>query len=428
MRASSLAFTSVWGFVDQALISASNFSVMVLLARQLGPQDFGVFVLEYTALLFAASIQTAVITGPHNVLGAVRADSAYAQFTTSLAIGQGILSVTVIAVTMVAGLALQYSDSTVSGDVLILGPVIAAWQMQEFIRRVLYTQSDYLGAFSNDLAAYGGQILLLFTVSQSSNLSIRSALFTIGLSSGVGVLLGLSQLRPNILWYVDSGHLREDLIETWAYSRWLIGSSLSYWLSGQLYFLLAAGFVGAQGLGTLRALQNLLAPTHILLRTVDSALPSATARAFNATGLEGVVRLLRRTAVPGAAGMAVYCLSVAVCSMQLTKHVIGPQYQDYYWIIPFYSLVYFLEYLSVVAAVVLKGVGDTRSIMWSTTLSAAISLSAGVALVAWYGMAGVVAGLLIHGITVNVVLWWCVRSLARTSGDREDQRHQDSNP
>jgi hypothetical protein len=41
---------------DQALVSGANFATNVILARELGMRDFGVFSLTWMAVLFAASL------------------------------------------------------------------------------------------------------------------------------------------------------------------------------------------------------------------------------------------------------------------------------------------------------------------------------------------------------------------------------------
>ena len=69
------------GVADQALISLASFVTMVLLARGLSPEEFGSFTLVYAALLFAGSVQSALITQPHAVLAATRSGSAYTRFT-----------------------------------------------------------------------------------------------------------------------------------------------------------------------------------------------------------------------------------------------------------------------------------------------------------------------------------------------------------
>ena len=61
-----------WGVADQMLISATNLITMILLARGLHPEAFGSFVLAYSILLFANSLQSGLITQPHNLLGAGR--------------------------------------------------------------------------------------------------------------------------------------------------------------------------------------------------------------------------------------------------------------------------------------------------------------------------------------------------------------------
>src|SRR4051812_32461616 len=84
----SLLRFSAWGLADQALISATNFVTMILLARGLGSSAFGLFVLMYTCLLFANGLQTALFTQPQNVLGAERRGDAYERYTSSTAVGQ----------------------------------------------------------------------------------------------------------------------------------------------------------------------------------------------------------------------------------------------------------------------------------------------------------------------------------------------------
>src|SRR5579863_6758098 len=71
----------IWAVADQAMISGSNFTTMVLVARGLGdPAQFGIFTLVYSALLFSNQLQSALITQPHNVLGSARHGQEYAAY------------------------------------------------------------------------------------------------------------------------------------------------------------------------------------------------------------------------------------------------------------------------------------------------------------------------------------------------------------
>ena len=73
-------------------ISAANFVTMVLLARGLTQADFGGFTLVYSVLLFANSLQSGLVTQPHNILGATRRGEDYIRYTTSTAVSQLVLA------------------------------------------------------------------------------------------------------------------------------------------------------------------------------------------------------------------------------------------------------------------------------------------------------------------------------------------------
>src|SRR5688500_11827853 len=150
-----------WGLADQVLISATNFITMVLLARGLGPESFGEFVLVYTAMLLANGLQNSLIIQPHHVLGATREGADYRDYTASSALAQSVLAILcALLALLAAGVALGWGWPG-AALLLALAPAIAAWQFQEFVRRVLYTEARLGEAFVNDLVSYGGQTLAI---------------------------------------------------------------------------------------------------------------------------------------------------------------------------------------------------------------------------------------------------------------------------
>ena len=80
---------NVWAIADQVLISGTNFVTMILLARGLNSAAaFGAFVLVHSILLFSNSIQSALVTQPHNVLGVSRHGADYVRYTSTSAVNQ----------------------------------------------------------------------------------------------------------------------------------------------------------------------------------------------------------------------------------------------------------------------------------------------------------------------------------------------------
>src|SRR4051794_29561414 len=82
-----------WAVADQVQISAANFVTVVFLARGLTPALLGRFTLVYSALLFANSLQSGLITQPQNILGATRRGDDYRRYTSSTALGQCLLAI-----------------------------------------------------------------------------------------------------------------------------------------------------------------------------------------------------------------------------------------------------------------------------------------------------------------------------------------------
>ena len=58
-----------WALADQAMVSGVYFLTGILLARYLGLEEFGRFTLAWMAVLFANSIQHAMIIAPMMSIG-----------------------------------------------------------------------------------------------------------------------------------------------------------------------------------------------------------------------------------------------------------------------------------------------------------------------------------------------------------------------
>ena len=145
-----------WAVADQLLISAANFATMVLLARGLSQEDFGSFTLLYLVLLFANSLQSGLITQPHNILGVTRHGGDYICYTTSTAVSQLFLGAVAALAALAAWAVARYAAWRVAPLLLTLAPSIVFWQLQEFVRRILYTERRPAAAFVNDSISYGG--------------------------------------------------------------------------------------------------------------------------------------------------------------------------------------------------------------------------------------------------------------------------------
>jgi hypothetical protein len=144
----------LWTVADQAVISATNFVTMLLLARQLTPSAFGEFTLVYTGFLFANILQNTLVSQPMNVLGPAPAGAEYARYLSGTLFSQ-IIIMSIELLVCAALAATAYARGWHIAPLLLgVAPAVVAWQLQEFVRRALYVQDRLAGAFMNDLIAW----------------------------------------------------------------------------------------------------------------------------------------------------------------------------------------------------------------------------------------------------------------------------------
>ncbi len=405
--------TSFWGLADQTLISVTNLATMLILARTLGSSEFGVFVLAYTALLFLNGIQVALVTQPHNVLGQNRPVGDYVRYTSSTALGQVVLSATLSAGAMAGALAATSFSARAAAILLALAPAIAAWQLQEFVRRVLYTEGRLETAFAVDLVSYGGQVGTLLTLVSLTEIGAPSALYVVGATSAVGAALGGWKIRHSLGRSADAAGLREN----WIFGRWLAAALAASWLAGQLYIYLTAAMLGAAAAGGLKAAQIVLGPLNTFFLFLFTILPIGYARTRSRTGEAGLHRALTLTYAATAPFVLVYCLAVAILANPILRLLYGATYSRYGTVVVLFSLYYFVLHPVYLLTCVLNAKRQTRPLFMGNLYAAVLGVAAGWLLIRAWGVNGAVAGMIAGTLVLLAVFWHSYRVSPRATAD-----------
>lgn len=403
--ARALLRKGVWALADQALISATNFATMVLVARVLTPREFGLYSLAYTGLLFTNSVQSSLVTQPHASLGAPRAGSAYVSYTTDTAwlqAGFGLLTALVV---LGVGMALHVRDLWIAPMVIALAPAALAWQLQEFVRRAMYVTTHLGGAFVNDVVSYGGQLALLVGLWQQDMLTPVTAILAIAGTSAAAFVLGAWQVRDQLDRSLFRPQLRATLRENWLFGKWLLGGNLAFWTSGQLYPIVAAALVSVSATGLMRAAQTILGPTTVVVTALDSLFSPRAARSYARGGLEELRTSLARMETLVTIAIGTYCLVVAVFAKPIFGLVYGPEYARQSWMLTVVALATLLASLRLPVRIGLKAIRQTNAIFHSYGASSAVNLTLGVLIVQRYGTIGLGVGLMLNSLVLQAVTW-----------------------
>jgi O-antigen/teichoic acid export membrane protein len=405
--------------IDQAIISLTNFTASLILARSVSPTQFGVYGVGFILVHFFDAFQEGLIIQPLNTFGAALGLEDFRRYASLAFLFQVALVLIAALFALLLGVGLIVTGNDTAGPTIrALSWMVITWQLQEFLRRLFYTRGEVNKAILNSTFTSVVRIGALLWLVANTQMTGISGLNAIALGALAGTLLGLWQGRP--YWTRNLPPSREFLIRDLKFGRWVSGGTVANWVTLELYPVLAAWITSFATAGAYRAIQNLVAPVHMLLRATDTFLVPRTAKQFVEDGHHGVHRSMNLIyffiGIP-IIGLLVF---VSVFAAPLLRLLYGDTYVAYAKGVPIMALFYFFWYLYWPLQVSFKAVRQTRPIFIANLLAMASMLTIGIGLMLKYNVYGTLAGQALNALIVAVVLWLAWWSLAaaraRTSG------------
>lgn len=399
-----LARKSQLSAIDQIVISLANFSATILLARYVTPTELGVYTVGFLLIYLMRALQEGILIQPLNALGAVLerdAFAAYASATGLLQIGLAVLSAGAAAL---MGWALTALGNDIAGPTLFaLWFPFLFWQCWEYVRRVFYTRGEVGKAVTTTIASNGVRLALILWLSRQEGLSGIAGLNAIGWGSLAAFILGLWLGRG--YWTTHSLNLASTWRQNWKFGRWLLGGTVANWVTLQLYPILTAGMVSFAAAGAYQALQNLVAPVHVLLRAADTFLTPRIARIYHHHGFGKLTRTLRLTYLITSLPI-LGLLLVAVSFVKPLLHLIRDDtYQPFSQGIYIMALFYALWYAYSPLQTAFKAIRQSRPIFLANALAVISMFTVGVWAIRLWGVYGTMAGQALNALIINLVLW-----------------------
>lgn len=280
---------AVWGVGDQALSSATNFALAVIVARNVSTAEFGAFTLAFAAYLIILTISRAVTTEPLTIRYSTADPAGWRRGTaraTGAALLFGLSSGTVVSVVgLVVG-------GAVGRVLVVLGLALPVLLLQDAWRYAFFAARRGGSALVNDLVWAAGLVGLLAFTGRVWDPSAATTLMAWAGGAAVASVFGVYQAQiapdPRLAraWYREHRDLTPRLAVEAAV------------LSGAYPLVLFAvgGVAGLRATGALRAGHVLMNGIHVLTYGLQlSAVPEAT-----------------RTAQRSARSLRRFCLAVSV--------------------------------------------------------------------------------------------------------------------
>ncbi|NQV72884.1 oligosaccharide flippase family protein, partial [bacterium] len=273
--------------LDQAVISGLNFVTFLLLAKWMTTEAFGGYILTFSVLLFVQTLQHALITRAHNVLGAKAEGQEYTELTQGVVKLVFAFSVVFTLLALVVGYVFHLLTLPTWGDAaLSLSVAIIPWLFQDAVRRILYSSNRIAAAALNDLICYGLQVVLILAL---LGMGVSGSIFLVfvvfGASSLISGLIGILQLRTELSGtFTNNGNLYAVWTRLWNFGKWLTTGEFIGWIGQNGNTWIVGALLGAPLVAGYRAatyVTNLLNPLDL---SVSNYLPVKAAQVLQAEG------------------------------------------------------------------------------------------------------------------------------------------------
>jgi len=396
-----------WALADQATVSGTNFLTGILLARYLGIEEFGRFTLVWMAVIFVNNIQHAMINSPMMSLGPKRpeaeASSYYGAIMVQLVVFAFLTSLLLFTGVWLSGVV--FPEWRVDGLAFPLATAALAFQFQDFLRRYFFTRGRAAAAFANDAIRYFGQVAVLIWLFTFSQVEMDTArvLWVIAIMAALASAVGVFFVERI---EIDARIVRSTALQHWDFSKWLTGSALMHWTTGNLFIIVAGGLLGATAVGALRAAQNLMNVVNILFMGLENIVTVRAARAFHEEGKKALCDYLKRVTQFGGGATVIMTSVAAIAPDFWLDLVFGDQYIGYGYLLRWWAAIYLLVFLGLPLMGGLRAIEKPQTIFTSYLWTTLFSVLAAYPMTMYLHLNGVLAGIATFHFLQLLILWF----------------------
>lgn len=406
--------------VDQGLISLANFLATLILARVVSPTELGVYGVGFTSLRLIRSFQEGLTIQPVNTFGAGLDEASFRRYASNTSLIQlGLAFLSALGAAVLGWILIKTGNDTAGPAVLGLWFPFLTWQIQEYLRRLLYTRGEIFNAVINTLIANSVRIGLMIWWVGGGRLDGISGLTAIAWGSLVAMLPGIWLTRR--YWSPSKPGLGQTWRQNWEFGRWILGSQLANWVAVEFYPVLTAGMINFAAAGAYRALQNLVAPIHLLLRATDTFLTPRAARVFTNQGWKQLARTIRLTYILSGIPIAGILALACIFRRPLLELLYGSAYVEYADGLLLMALFYLLWFAYSPLQTAFKATLISRPIFVANASAILAMFTLGIWMIQKWGVYGTIAGQGLNSLIVAVILWWSWIRLWRKHDQTEIQ-------
>jgi O-antigen/teichoic acid export membrane protein len=398
-----------FSMADQALSVGGMFLVNLILARTQTREEYGIFALCYSVLVFLMGLHNAAILEPFTVYGSGRYRSRLAEYFQLMFwsnAGIGLLFTTVILALCLGfrGVAPRLLPRGITG----LGLTVSVLLSGALVRRVFYLQRR---------AGLAAAASAIFFVTVAAGLGLTARLhvldsFSVFLILAAGWLAAGFGLAGKLPFGPPFGQDRQSFLsgepdywrEHWKYARWVLLTAFVFQITTQGYYWLVAGFLSVRDVAELKAITLVVAPADQIFIALNYLVLPRLCAHYASQRMASLLVAWKWYALSITAATTSFFLFIRAFGKPLTHLLYGGRYDDAAPLLTLLVLLPVVMGIGHTMNAALKAAESPRLVFWAYVASGAVTFVAGVPLVARFGVRGAVYGMLLSGFSYTAAL------------------------
>ncbi|WP_299678499.1 lipopolysaccharide biosynthesis protein [uncultured Tenacibaculum sp.] len=391
-----------WAFLDQALVSGTNFLSNILLAKYLGIEEFGVYVIIVLGMLLFTLIFQSLVTIPMmNITPKVSLKNEYLKVVKIQSIGFSLL-LSLLAFLMINLSWIFNKNWDLSDYSLLITLLIFVTLNQDFVRRYFYVKETPKLSFFSDLlrnSLFLGATTSLFLF---YDITLRKTLLILTIANLLGVI-PFYAIYKNLK--VNLENFKVHFFRNWMFSKWLLASSIIQWVSDNTFMLGAGAFLGATAVGAQKAAQSLFGITHIFFHALDNIVPLKIATYIKDNDQTSIVKYIVRLIFVGLFVVGVFTLLFLVFKNTLFETIFNKDYLPYTYLLYYIAIFYISLALTNPIIYLIKATENTKVLFLAQAIISMLFLGVVKLITNKYGvLAQPISSILYQVIFISVIL------------------------
>lgn len=385
--------------LDHVVVSGSRFLLSLMIARFLGLESFGVYVLIWTVVTFSASIQIPLtITPMMQIAPGISAPRAKSFYSVScwLQVFCAIVSVPILS-------SLIYFITPIMDEKIIVclsvGFYIFSYNNYEYVRRKIFTDGSTWTVLIIDLIVYTISIVSVLILYFNNLFSLFNYFVWVSVAPLIVVIVFM---WGNIFTELPWGRVRIYLRKIWRIARPLLLSTVAGFISGHTFVYATAVFLGASVLGGITAAKQLLGPLAIIAMALENSM-TREAVILHKNEPKKLDDYARRVRNRWLLFYLVVVLVIAVPSEQILTIVYGAGYSEYYYVTYWIGAAALMQIVTRVQTIKLRTTGAYDIIQRSNIYAMIASLLFAPVLVYTLGVTGAMLAIILQQGVIMLV-------------------------